>query len=185
MVYGIRLIEELLKRGCELHIITSEPSGKVMTQELGWRIEGPLKEELRRYLPADSKLRIYNNDEIEAAPASGSFLSSGMIVIPCSMASLSALAHGSARTLLERSADVMIKEKRPLVVVPRETPLSTIHLGNMLTLARAGVHIVPAMPAFYHQPVTLDDMVNFVTGKVLDVLNIPHELFKRYTGGDT
>lgn len=185
VIYGIRLIQELSKRGYEVHIIASEPSAKVMTQELGWRIEGNVKEALRRYLAADGNVKIYNNDEIDAAPASGSFLSSGMIVIPCSMASVSAMAHGSARTLLERSADVMIKEKRRLVVVPRETPLSTIHLNNMLTLAQTGAHILPAMPAFYHQPVTVDDLVDFIVGKVLDVLEIPHQLFKRYTGNNT
>jgi 4-hydroxy-3-polyprenylbenzoate decarboxylase len=105
-----------------------------------------------------------------------------MAVIPCSMGTLARLAAGLSTNLLERAADVMIKEGRPLVVVPRETPLSPIHLENMLRLSRIGVKIVPAMPAFYHRPETLDDIVRFVAGKALDQLSVPHRLYRRWEG---
>ena len=98
------------------------------------------------------------------------------------MATLSSIAHGSAHSLIERAADVMLKEKRPLIVVPRETPLSLIHLKNLLTAAEAGVHVVPAMPGFYHHPQQISDLTDFMVGKVLDALRLPHQLYKRYEG---
>ena len=103
-----------------------------------------------------------------------------MAIVPCSMGTLSAIAHGASDNLLARAADVTLKEGRPLLLVPRETPLSAIHLENMLKLARLGVRIVPAMPAFYHGPQSLDDAVNFIVGKVMDGMGIPHRLFRRW-----
>jgi 4-hydroxy-3-polyprenylbenzoate decarboxylase len=103
-----------------------------------------------------------------------------MVIVPCTMSTLAAVAHGSSNNLIERAADVMIKEHRPLTIVPRETPLSAIHLRNMLALAEMGVAIVPAMPALYHQPQTIEDMVDFMTGKILDALRIPNDSFRRY-----
>ncbi|MDD3023475.1 MAG: UbiX family flavin prenyltransferase, partial [Syntrophomonadaceae bacterium] len=134
---------------------------------------------LRKYLP-EGKLFFYANDAIASPIASGSYITDGMIIIPCTMATVSSLANGSSRSLLERAADVILKEKRSLIMVPRETPLSSIHLRNMLTLSEMGVQIIPAMPAFYHQPQSIDDMVNFVVGKVLDAMHIPHDIFLRY-----
>lgn len=179
VVYGVRLVEELLKRNLEIHIIVSNPAKIVMEQELGWNCKDNLEEVLKHHLPP-GLLFIHDNDNIAAPVASGSFLAEGMIVIPCSMSSLSGLASGTSNNLIERTADVMLKEKRMLIVVPRETPLSSIHLRNMLTLSEMGVHIVPAMPAFYNRPESIDDMVSFIVGKVLDAMRIPNNLYNRY-----
>ncbi|MGR6836268.1 UbiX family flavin prenyltransferase [Syntrophomonas erecta] len=175
VVYGVRLVEELLTREYEIHLVLSEAARVVLHQEMDW--------EVNQELPLSGKnLRIYENSNIAAPIASGSFLVDGMVVIPCSMASVSALAQGAADNLLERAADVMLKERRPLIIVPRETPLNTIHLRNLLTLSEIGVHIIPAMPGFYSHPQTIDDIVNFIVGKVLDAMEINHNLFKRYNG---
>lgn len=181
IVYGIRLIEELLKH-FEVHLIASQPACLVLEQEQGWDFSGGCEQVFRTRLPGH--LVYYDNTDLAAPPASGSFRCQGMIVIPCTMATTSALACGSSRSLLERTADVMIKEKRPLIVVPRETPLSAIHLRNLLTLAESGVHIIPAMPAFYSNPEGMADLIDFIVGKVLDAMNIEHQLFKRYQGRD-
>lgn len=180
VVYGIRLIEELLK--CfEVHLIASQPSCLVLEQELDWHFAGgECGEVFKARLPGN--LVYHDNNDLAAPPASGSFRFKGMVVIPCTMATVSALACGSSRSLLERTADVMIKEKRPLIVVPRETPFSAIHLRNLLTLAESGVHVIPAMPAFYSKPRSIADMVDFVVGKVLDAMHIEHRLFERYGG---
>jgi 4-hydroxy-3-polyprenylbenzoate decarboxylase len=181
-VYALRLLEELLKQdNSEIHLITSDAARIVMEQELGWDCQDSLPLSLQRYLPPGN-ISFYDNSDIAAAPASGSFICDSMVVIPCTMASISAIAQGTSRTLLERAADVMLKERRPLFLVPRETPLNSIHLRNMLTLSEMGVSIIPAMPAFYHQPRTIEDMVSFVVGKVLDAMHIPHDLFQRYAG---
>lgn len=179
IVYGIRLVEELLRQS-EVHLIASRPACLVLEQELNWDFSGECGEIFKSRLPG--RLFYYDNCDIAAPPASGSFKCRGMIVIPCTMATASALACGSSRSLLERTADVMLKEKRPLIVVPRETPLSTIHLRNLLTLAEAGAHIIPAMPAFYSNPRNVADLVDFVVGKVLDAMHIEHQLFEPYQG---
>lgn len=179
VIYGVRLVGELLNRGFEVHLITSTAARIVMEQELLWVFEASLEDTLRKYLP-EGKLFFYANDAIASSIASGSFLTDGMIIMPCTMATVSAVANGSSRNLLERAADVVLKEKRPFIMVPRETPLSSIHLKNMLMLSEMGVHIIPAMPAFYHQPQNIDDMVAFVVGKVLDAMHISHDIFKRY-----
>jgi 4-hydroxy-3-polyprenylbenzoate decarboxylase len=128
------------------------------------------------------RLHLLPIEEIGACIASGSFLTEGMAVVPCSMSTLSGIAHGRSSNLLERAADVVLKEGRSLLVAPREMPLNTIHLENMLTLSRMGVAIVPPMPGFYHHPETIEDMVNFVVGKILDRLRIPNQLFDRWEG---
>ena len=179
VIYGIELAKQLLDRGMEIHLIASEPACLVLEQELDWRITANMEETFRSYLPYDNLL-IYDNNDIGARIASGSFVTDGMIVIPCTMASLAAIAQGSARNLIERAADVIIKEKRPLIIVPRETPLSAIHLRNMLVLADMGVSIIPAMPGFYHKPQTIQDMVAFMVGKVMDSMGIEHNVFNRY-----
>ncbi len=134
---------------------------------------------LRAYLPL-GKMYFYDNQNIAAPLASGSFICEAMIVMPCSMALVSGIATGNARNLTERAADVMLKEKRKLILVPRETPLHSIHLRNMLTLSELGVYLIPAMPAFYHHPQTLEDMVDFMVGKVMDALKIEHNIYQRY-----
>ncbi|AAR33772.1 UbiX family flavin prenyltransferase [Geobacter sulfurreducens] len=183
-VYGLRLGCELLAAGCRLTLLISRPGFTVIREECGldwgdWPHEtlGALEEYFR---PAPGMLAYYTEDDLMAPVASGSRAPDAMVVCPCSMGSLARIAAGLSSTLTERCADVTLKEGRPLVLVPRETPLSAIHLENMLKLARLGVRIVPAMPGFYHEPRTVDDLVGFVVGKVLDALQIPHELFTRW-----
>jgi len=125
-------------------------------------------------------IRIWENDDFEAPFMSGSNVQKAVVIIPCSVGKLAAVANGISGNLLERMADVALKEGRQLILVVRETPLSLIHLENMVKVARAGAQILPAMPAFYHHPKTVDDMVNFVVGKVLNLLGIEHELFKEW-----
>lgn len=179
VIYGIRLVQELLQRDHEIHLIASKPALIVAEQELGWKCSGPWEETWHRYIPGE-KLFCYDNSDIAARTASGSFITQGMIIIPCSMSTVAAVANGLSNNLIERTADVMLKEKRRLIIVPRETPLSSVHLRNMLTLADMGVHLIPAMPGFYHNPHTIEDLIDFLVGKVMDGMGINHNLFKRY-----
>ncbi len=180
VIYGIRLVEELLKLDFEVHLIFSNPAQIVLAEELKWDFSDTVKETFKQKLSGEN-LFLYDNSDIAAPIASGSFLVDGMVVIPATMSTVSNIAHGTSKNLIERAADVMIKEKRPLLIVPRETPLSSIHLRNMLDLSNLGVSIIPAMPAFYNHPQSIDDMVNFVVGKVLDNLRIKHDLYLRYS----
>ncbi len=184
VIYGVRVVEELLKQGMEVHLIVSEPGKLVLADELGWDFSGGLKDACCRGITRHDRgqLFVYENHEIWAAPASGSFQVRCTLVVPCSMSTLAGIAHGLAANLIQRAADVALKEGRPLVLVPRETPLSAIHLDNMSMLARLGVRMVPAMPAFYHKPQSLREIVDFVVGKVFDVIGLEHELFSRYGG---
>lgn len=182
-VYGVRLIEVLLKFGVTVHIVVSNAGWRVIKEELGWNTtnrESLLAEKFGSYA---GSYQYHPVADIGASIASGSFRVDGMIIMPCSMGTLSSIAHGSSENLMTRAADVMMKESRTLVLVPRETPLHAIHLENMLTLARLGVRMIPAMPAFYFGPKSMDDLINFLVGKVLDSLNIDHRLFTRW--GDT
>ncbi len=179
VIYGIELTRQLLKRGMEIHLVASDPACIVLKEEMGWTFTGTVEEAFKEHLPYDN-LFVYDNQNIAARIASGSFLTDGMVVMPCTMATLAAIAHGNARNLTERAADVVLKEKRPLWLVPRETPLSAVHLRNMLVLAEMGVGIIPAMPAFYNHPQVIDDMVLFMVGKVLDGMHIEHDLYTRY-----
>jgi 4-hydroxy-3-polyprenylbenzoate decarboxylase len=124
--------------------------------------------------------KLYNDSDMEAAISSGSFKTDGMVIVPCSMKTLASIANGFDDSLVSRAAGVCLKESRKLVLVPRETPLSAIHLGNMLKISSAGAVILPAMPGFYHRPKTLDDLINHVIGKILDQFGVRHELFKRW-----
>lgn len=180
MIYGIRCIDALLELGMEVHIIASHPAALVMEQELGWDLSKSVGDALKQHLRSNENVVMHNNEDIASPLASGSFLTEGMVIVPCSMATLSAIAKGGAHSLIERAADVMLKEKRPLIVMPRETPLSLIHLKNLLAAAEAGVHVVPAMPGFYHHPQQISDLADFMVGKVLDALKLPHQLYKRY-----
>jgi flavin prenyltransferase len=183
-VYGLKLCKELLRAGARLTLLMSSVGQQVVAEECGldWRgNEADVSLSLREYFQAGGEdISFYAEDNFLAPIASGSNAPDAMVVCPCSMGTLARIAAGNSGSLLERCADVMLKEGRPLVLVPRETPLSEIHLENMLKLARMGVKIVPPMPAFYHHPRCIDDLVDFVVGKVLDQLDIEHTLFKRW-----
>ncbi len=169
VIYGRRLLE-VLKGKCEVHLIISRASEELIEYELG-----ATKKELENLANCT-----YDEGDFCASLASGSFKTDGMVVIPCSMKTLAGIAHGYSENLILRAADVTLKEKRKLIIVPRETPLSAIHLRNMLELSMQGVIIVPATPAFYHKPQKIEDLVDFVVGKVLDSLGIEHELYARW-----
>jgi 4-hydroxy-3-polyprenylbenzoate decarboxylase len=177
------LLNECLKQGHEVHLIVTEAGWRVLKEEHDWEVQKREQLFFERFGHLPGKLIYHPIKDIGASIASGSFQCDAMVIIPCSMGTMAKVAHGFSSNLLERAADVMIKEQKPLVIVPRETPLSSIHLENMLKLSRCGVLIVPAMPAFYHQPKTIEEMVRFVTGKVLDLLRIEHRLFERWEGG--
>lgn len=179
IIYGVRITEVLLAQGYEVHLVVSEPGCIVMKQEMGWELGEYPQESLRQYFPQPG-LYLYNNADIAARLASGSFITEGMVIVPCTMSTVAAVANGLSNNLIERTADVMLKERRPLIIVPRETPLSVIHLRNLLRLAEMGVAIVPAMPGFYHHPRNIDEMVSFMVGKILDIMRIPNDSFQRY-----
>ncbi len=182
-VYGLRLIEQLLLAGNEVVYTATHAGRDVMGFEVGFDIppEQPA-EALLEFLELDKSLPLRHacGEDLFDPIASGSHSMDGMIVCPASMGFCGSAAHGLASNLPERAADVMLKERRRLVLVPRETPFSLIHLRNLTSLAEAGAVVVPAMPAFYTRPTTLDEAVNFVVGKVLDVLGVQHELFPRW-----
>lgn len=178
-IYGIRLAEELLKRGAQVHLIMTDNGRMIAEHETGYAADA-LVAHLKE---CGGMLESYDINDLFAPVASGSFEIDGMVVAPCSMATLARIAAGISGNLLERAADVCIKERRRLILVPRETPLSSIHLGNMLALSRAGAVILPAMPAFYHGPQTVGDIVDFIVGKILDNLGIDNDLYKRWNGG--
>jgi len=193
-VYAVRLVHELLANGYRVSLMISTAGFSVLQEECGLAWDGSLEEvdnNLQGYFaPAISmgldstdsepSLTYYAADDFFAPIASGSAAPDAMLVAPCSMGTLARIAAGLSGNLLERAADVMLKEGRPLILLPRETPLSAIHLENMLKLARLGVRIVPAMPGFYGRPQTLDDVVNFVVGKLLDQLKVEHTLYTRW-----
>lgn len=170
-LYAVSLVKALSHRDdVDLHVIISDAARKVLALETDFPIEAL----------TDGTVASYSPDDIAAPPASGSWKHDGMIICPCSMATLSAVATGFGHTLIHRAADVALKERSPLVLVPRETPLSAIHLQNMLTATQAGAVIIPASPGFYHRPATIEDLANQLAGKILDQLDIPHDLFPRW-----
>jgi len=183
-IYGLRLAEELLKAGVMLTLTASASGIGVCRLETGMELGGDPAEVVRnlssRWQTAPERLKVRDINDLWAPEASGSAAPDAMIVAPCSMGTLGRIASGISGNLPERAADVMLKESRPLILVPRETPLSAIHLENMLKLCRAGARIVPAMPAFYHQPQTMEALVDFVVGKVLDQAGVSHNLFTRW-----
>ena len=185
-IFGMRVLEHLIKKA-EVHLVISSPSFPIIRQETGmdWsgKTDAAIEKKIRAHLRT-SRLHYYNEHNLFAPPASGSFKTDGMFVVPCTMKTLAGIANGYADNLLERAADVMIKEGRPLLISPREMPLSAIHLENMLKLSRLGVRIAPPIPAFYHKPKDMDDIIDFVAGKILDCFGVEHELYKRW-GRDT
>ncbi|HTS52417.1 MAG TPA: flavin prenyltransferase UbiX [Burkholderiales bacterium] len=184
MPYGVRLLECLLAAGLRVFLLYSQAAQVVAKQEMDLPLPGRPRELeelfMRRFGASDDQLRVFGREEWFAPVASGSNAADAMIVCPCSMGTLAAVSCGLADNLIERAADVMMKEHRPLILVPRETPLSAIHLENMLRLARAGVVILPANPGFYHHPGKIEDLVDFVVARVLDQLGVPHQLMARW-----
>ncbi len=169
-VYAKRLIDYLESR-VELYVVASEDAKKVFKDELSL--------EFSKFV-SKKKLKLFDNSDFYSPLASGSYRLDSCVVVPCSMKTLSAIAHGFAENLIGRCADVCIKERRKLVVVPRETPLSAIHLENMLKLARLGVVILPPVPAYYGKPKSISDIVDFVVGRILDSIGIENSLYRRW-----
>lgn len=171
-IYGVRLIEELLKEDTEVYLVITNNGRKVLEYELEINFENWL----RSISKNKGKLKLCDIDDMFSSIASGSFKSDGMVIVPCSMGTLSKISNGISDNLLIRAADVMIKEKRKLILIPRETPLSSIHLRNMLFLSNLNVLIIPPMPAFYEKPKTIEDIVNVTVGRILSSLNVDNEL---------
>ena len=179
--YGVRLLQMLAAAGRPVSLIVSSHGLRLLQTETSIQSIDDLRTEVGD-VAWDRWITPYDNNDRGAPPASGSALSAGMVICPCSMGTLSAISIGASRSLIERAADVALKERRKLVVVPRETPLSAIHLHNMLRLTRAGAVVLPAAPAFYHKPREIGDLVDFVVARVLDQLGVAHTLGKRWDG---
>ncbi len=182
--YGLRLLECLLGAGCRVDLLVSQAVRIVARQELDLTLPGDSAELAAmlngRFVGYAGELRVYGEKEWFAPAASGSNPADAMVVCPCTMGSLAAIAHGLADNLIERAADVMLKEKRPLILVPRETPFSLIHLRNMTQLAEAGATILPANPGFYDRPKNVAQVVDFIVARVLDQLYIANDLLPRW-----
>ena len=179
--YGVRLLDILLRAGRTVHLVISPAATQVMERELGVTVD------LARFDPTlllkntdHSRLHYHHVRDFSAGIASGSFRTAGMAVCPCSMGTVAAIAHGTSENLIHRAADVHLKERRKLILVPRETPLGLIQLRNLTAVAEAGAVVLPAMPAFYTLPKSVDDMVDFVVGRVCDQLGVEHRLFPRW-----
>lgn len=185
-VYAARTLAALLVRGVHVELVVSDYGRRLLRDELG---EQATIDRLVPYLTdrygdavAAGTMTVHSNRDLGATIASGSHGCSGMAIVPCSMKTLAGVAHGLSRNLVERAADVMLKERRRLVIVPRETPMSLPQLRNMVLCAEAGATILPAMPAFYQLPKTLDDLADFMAGKVLGALGFDHDLYPPWTG---
>ncbi|MBU0602093.1 MAG: UbiX family flavin prenyltransferase [Gammaproteobacteria bacterium] len=184
MPYGIRLLESLLGAGCRVWLIYSQVAQIVARQEMDLLLPGNPAQAARelgaRFGAPDGQLQVFGREDWNCPPASGSNPPDAMVVCPCSMGTLASIAHGLASNLIERAADVVLKERRPLILVPRETPFSTLHLENMLSLSRNGAVILPPAPGFYNQPREIGDLVDFVVARILDQLRVPHRLMPRW-----
>jgi len=182
--YGLRLLECLLDAGCKVYLMISQPAQVVIATETDFDLPGRADEQqlfLSKYFnAADGQLHVFGRDQWMSPVASGSNTARAMVICPCSSATLSAVANGASRDLIERAADVMLKERRPLILLHREMPVSTLHLKNMLTLSQLGATIMPASPGFYHQPQSIDELIDFVVARILDHLNIAHTLVPRW-----
>lgn len=178
--YAVRVLRALNEAAVPVRLIVSSYGLRLLKEESG--IEGV--EGLRAATGDWSRVEFYDSLDRGATPASGSASSRGMVVCPCSMGTLASIAAGTSRNLVERAADVALKERRPLVLVPRETPLSLIHLENMTRLTRAGATIMPAAPGFYHRPRSIDDLVDFVAARILDHLGVEHTVGRRWKSGE-
>jgi 4-hydroxy-3-polyprenylbenzoate decarboxylase len=183
--YGVRLVEVLLRAGRIVHLTISPAAVEVIAQELERHVALESFDTAAFFgstANLDLNLLQYHHyRDFRAGIASGSFLTAGMAVCPCSMGTLAAIAHGNSENLIHRAADVHLKERRRLVLVPRETPLGLVQLRNMAAAAEAGAIVLPAMPGFYHRPARVQDLIDFVVGRVCDQLGVPHELLKRWS----
>ena len=185
-LYAVRTVAALLSAGAEVELVVSDFGRRLLRDELG---ETASVDALPAYLlnrygesVQAGTLTVHSNRDVGASIASGSYVCESMVIVPCSMKTLAGVAHGLSRTLIERAADVMLKERRPLVVVPRETPMSLPQLRNMVACAEAGAMVLPAMPAFYQGPRTLDDLADFMAGKIVSALGFAHQLYPPWTG---
>ncbi len=184
-IYAQKLLQRLNECSdvARIDLVITKAGVRVVGEELGINVAGTEPKVVRELIGAASdKIIPHPAADIGASIASGSYLSDAMVIVPCSMSSLACIATGIARDLVHRAADVMMKENRPLILVPRETPLHAIHLENMLKLAKMGVRIVPAMPSFYHFPETIDDLVDHFVARLLDHLGVVHEQKTRWAG---
>lgn len=170
VIYGIRLLEELMKVEAETHLIISSIAKEIIEHETDYSVNDV--EKLADY--------VHNENDLSAIVNSGSFKFDTAIIIPCSMKTLSAISNGYGDKVITRVADVTLKEQRQLIIVPRETPLRTVHLENMVKISKEGAIILPAMPGFYHKPQTIDDQINFIIGKIFDIMNIDNNLFTKW-----
>jgi len=184
MAYGLRLLECLIQAELQVYLLVSQAAHIVAKQELGVALPArasDLEKQLSTGMGArDGQLRVFGREDWNAPVASGSNPADAMVVCPCSMGTLAAIAHGLSDNLIERAADVMLKENRKLILVPRETPFSTLHLENMLTLSRMNAVILPANPGFYHRPQSIEGVVDFIVARILDQLGIGHTLMARW-----
>ncbi len=185
-LYAVRTMAALLERGCHIELVVSDYGRRLLRDELG---DSAAVDRLADYLVTkygsdvrNGSTTFYSNKDLGAKIASGSQGCEGMVVVPCSMKTLAGIAHGLSRNLVERAADVMLKERRPLIIVPRETPMSLPQLRNMVLCAEAGAMVMPAMPAFYQMPQSLDDLADFMAGKILSALGFEHQLYPAWKG---
>lgn len=185
--YALRLLDILLRSQRTIHLTISPAGAMVLETELDRRVNLDRFQFADLRLPAAESLepqcRYYHYQDFRAGIASGSFLTAGMVVCPCSMGTVAAIAGGASQNLIHRAAEVHLKEKRPLILVPRETPLSVVQLRNLATCVEAGAVVLPAMPAFYTRPKTCDDLIDFIVGRICDHLGVEHELFRRWGDG--
>jgi 4-hydroxy-3-polyprenylbenzoate decarboxylase len=187
--YGVRLLEVLLRAGRTVHLTISPSGAEVLRTELGRTVDlnrfrlDDLLGEATQALPGE--VRYHHHGNFMAGIASGSFLTGGMVVCPCSMGTVAAIAHGLSQNLIHRAADVHLKERRKLILVPRETPLNVVQLRNLTVCVEAGAVVLPAMPAFYQRPQSLQDLIDFIVGRICDQLGVEHELLKRWGGSAT
>jgi len=185
-LYAVRTVAALLSQGIHIELVVSDYGRRLLRDELGdsATVEGLMPYLIEKYgaeVEAGA-LSLHSNRDLGATIASGSHGCAGMAIVPCSMKTLAGVAHGLSRNLVERAADVMLKERRPLIIVPRETPMSLPQLKNMVLCAEAGAMILPAMPAFYQLPKSLDDLADFMAGKILSALGFEHDLYPAWTG---
>jgi 4-hydroxy-3-polyprenylbenzoate decarboxylase len=178
--YAVRLLQALIGAGASVNLIVSDTGWRLLAEEAAIDGEAALRDATGDW----SRVARYDDGDRGATPASGSTPSAGMVICPCSMGTLASIAQGTTRSLIERAADVALKERRTLILVPRETPYSAIHLENMLRLTRAGALVLPASPGFYHRPQSIAELIEFVVGRILSQLGLRHDLGPRWQSGE-